>query len=77
MKQKNILDKKLKIIFKKELKINVKKKNKIYDFKSWDSLANFNILLACEKKFKIKFTVREFNSINSFKGILKVVKKKI
>ena len=77
MKQKNTLIKNLKDVFKKELKINVHIKNKIYDFKSWDSLANFNILLACEKKFKIKFTVREFNSINSFKGILKVVKKKI
>ena len=32
---KNILDKSLKL-FSKELKINVKK-NKIYDFKSWDS----------------------------------------
>ena len=77
MKQKNTLIKNLKEVFKKELKINVHLKNKIYDFKSWDSLANFNILLACEKKFKIKFTVREFNSINSFKGMLKVVKKKI
>ncbi len=77
MRQKNTLIKNLKEVFKKELKINVHLKNKIYDFKSWDSLANFNILLACEKKFKIKFTVREFNSINSFKGMLKVVKKKI
>ena len=77
MRQKNTLIKNLKEVFKKELKINVHLKNTIYDFKSWDSLANFNILLACEKKFKIKFTVREFNSINSFKGMLKVVKKKI
>ena len=77
MKQKNILDKKLKIIFKKELKINVKKKNKIYDFKSWDSLGNFNVLLACEKKFKIKFTAKEFGNINSFEEIQKVVKKKL
>ena len=77
MKRENTLIKNLKTIFKKELKINVRLKNKIYDFKSWDSLANFNILLACEKKFKIKFNLREFNSINSFKGILKVVKKKI
>ena len=77
MKQKNTLIKDLKAILKKELKKNVQTKNKIYDFESWDSLANFNILLSCEKKFKIKFSVKEFNSINSFKGILKIVKKKI
>ena len=77
MKQKNTLLNNLKTVFKKELKINVQSKNKIYDFESWDSLANFNILLACEKKFKIKFTAKEFNSINSFKEILKVVKKKL
>ena len=27
---------------------------KIYDFENWDSLGNFNVLLACEKRFKIK-----------------------
>ena len=55
----------------------LKKKNKIYDFKSWDSLGNFNVLLACEKKFKIKFTAKEFGNINSFEEIQKVVKKKL
>ena len=38
---------------------------------------NFNILLACEKKFNFRFSNQEFSSINSFKEILKVVKKKI
>mgnify|MGYP000103079364 CR=1 FL=1 len=33
-------------------KISVKENNKIYDFSQWDSLGNFNVLLACEKKFK-------------------------
>ena len=66
--QKNTLQNKLKNIFKKELKANVKITQKIYDIKTWDSLANFNILLASEK---------EFNSINSFKGIFESIKKKI
>jgi len=66
----------LKTIIKKELKIKVNSKNKIYDFEEWDSLSNFNILLSCEKFFKIKFSSREFNKIYSFKEILKIVKKK-
>ena len=75
--QKNILLNKLKYILKKELKMNVKINQKIYDIRTWDSLANFNILLACEKEFNIKFTAKEFSSINSFKGIFETIKKKI
>lgn len=78
MKQKKFLIKKLKEVFKKELKINkILEKNKLLDFKEWDSLANFNILLACENQFKIKFSEKEFSSLSSFKGIYKVVQKKI
>jgi len=77
MNQKNILINSLKKVFKKELKKNVKVTSKIFDFTNWDSLGNFNILLACENKFKIKFTAKEFSSLNSFKEIAKVVKKKI
>jgi len=70
------LDKKLKKIFLEELKINVKNNSKIYDFKSWDSLGNFNILLRCEREFQINFTSKEFTRLNSYKEIEKVVKKK-
>lgn len=77
MKQKEYFKLELKKIFKKELKINIKENNKIYDFVQWDSLGNFNVLLSCEKKFNIKFSSEEFNRINSFKEILKIVKKKI
>ena len=70
------LDKKLKKIFLEELKIKVKNSSKIYDFKSWDSLGNFNILLRCEREFQIKFTSKEFTNLNSYKEIEKVVKKK-
>ena len=64
-------------IFKKELNIKVNTKSKMYDFVKWDSMGNFNILLAVEKNFKVKFSSKEFNEIKSFKEILKVVKKKI
>ena len=70
------LNKKLKKIFFEELKIKVKEKSKIYDFKSWDSLGNFNILLRCENEFKIKFSTKEFTNINTYSEIKKIVKKK-
>jgi len=77
MKQKKFLNKDLINICQKELKIKINENSKLYDFKEWDSLANFNILLACEKKFKIKFSSKEFTNLTSFKEISKVVKKKI
>lgn len=74
MKSKKYLITELKKVFKSEIKKNVKESDKIYDYDTWDSLANFNILLECEKKFKIKFKATEFNRLNSFKEIIKVVK---
>ena len=77
MKLKKSLTTDLKKLFQVELKINVNEKSKIYDNKKWDSLGNFNLLLSIEKKFRIKFNSKEFNQLNSFNDILKVVKKKI
>ena len=75
---KNFSKNKFTKIFKDELKIkgHFNEKSKIYDYKNWDSLTNFNILLSIEKEFKIKFNSKEFSSLNSFLGILKNVKKK-
>tara|TARA_B100000945_G_C20376099_1_gene594684 strand:- start:748 stop:984 length:237 start_codon:yes stop_codon:yes gene_type:complete len=66
-------------IFKINLKIKGKFREnyKIYSVKTWDSLANFNILLDIEKKFSVKFNSKEFSNLNSFKEIYKNVKKKI
>ena len=47
MKQKNSLVKVLKKIIKKELKITVQSNSKLLDYEEWDSIGNFNILLAC------------------------------
>jgi len=65
-------------LFKDELRIygHFNEKSKIYDYKNWDSLANFNILLSIEKEFNIKFNTKEFSALNTFSGILKNVKKK-
>ena len=75
-KSKKFLENELKKIFKKELKVSVNSKSKINDFQKWDSLANFNILLSCENKFKIKFNSAEFTSLNSFNKIYLSVSKK-
>ena len=77
MKQKNSLVQVLKKIIKKELKITVQSNSKLLDYEEWDSIGNFNILLACEDKFNIKFTANEFSKLKSFKEILTVVKNKI
>jgi acyl carrier protein len=74
--KKFLINKEIKTIFKKELKIDVSLNDKIYDYKQWDSLGNFNILLKCEKYFNIKFNSKEFNNINSFKELLNIVRKK-
>lgn len=76
MKSKKYLVTELKKLFKSELKVNVKESDKIYDNEKWDSIGNFNLLLSVEKKFKIKLNPQEFNQLNSFKQILKIVKKK-
>jgi acyl carrier protein len=76
MKSKKFLITELKKIFKEELKMNVKENSKIYDNEKWDSTGNFNLLLSIEKKFKIRFNPQEFNKLNSFKDILKIVTKK-
>ena len=76
MKSKKFLITELKKVFKKELKINVNDDSKIYDDEKWDSIGNFNLLLSFEKKFKIKLIPQEFNKLNSFKEILKIVRKK-
>ena len=38
---------------------------KINDLKEWDSLGNFNLLLAVEEKYKIKFSMKEISEIKS------------
>ena len=76
MTSKKFFETELSKIFKKEINKKVNTKHKIYDHEKWDSLGNFNILLAVEKHFKIRFSSREFNQLKSFKEILKIVKQK-
>lgn len=49
---------------------------KIDDIKDWDSLGNFNFLLAIEEFYKIKFSIKEISNLKSIKSIYKNLKNK-
>ena len=48
---------------------------KIGDLPQWDSLGNFNFLLAIEDRFKIRFTTEEMSEIKSVRQIVQSLKK--
>ena len=73
-------EKNLKVILAKFLNVNVKKinsKTRTKNNSSWDSLANLNILIDVEKKYKIRFSKKEINKLNSYNNYLKYIKKKL
>ena len=61
----------LKNILNERIDINSSQDN----CKNWDSMAYLSILTSLEKNFKIKVTQKNFNSFNSVKNILKIIKK--
>lgn len=66
----------LKKVFRKS-KIPKKINNlKINDLEEWDSLGNFNLLLAIEDYYKIRFSLDEISKIKSTNEILDYLKKK-
>ena len=58
-------------------KVKVTKSLTANNVKEWDSLNQINILMAIEKEFKIKFTIKEIQSMNNIKIKLIVFQKKI
>ena len=46
---------------------------KLGDFEEWDSLGNFNLLLAFEEFCNIRFTLDEMTELKSIEQILKVI----
>lgn len=73
-KNKNI-KKILKETFSKSKIPNDISKLKMGDIKEWDSLGNFNLLLAIESEFKIRFSMKEISEIKSIKSLEKILKK--
>ena len=49
---------------------------KMDDFKEWDSVGNFNLLLAIEDSFGIRFDIDEITTIRSVSQILESLEKK-
>ena len=67
-------------IVSKVLKINKKKiniKSRSSNEKNWDSLANFNILLALEKKYKLRIKTKDYEKLNNLKDIVKLIERSI
>jgi len=58
-------------------KVKVNRKLKANQVKEWDSLNQINILIAIEKEFKIKFSIKEIQSMNNVGDTIDIIKKKI
>ena len=43
--------------------LKIKKNTSANDIEEWDSLNQIKIILACEKKFKVKLKARDINSL--------------
>jgi acyl carrier protein len=50
---------------------------KYEDFNEWDSLGNFNLLLAVEEFYNVRFTTEEITNIRSVKELLYALKSKL
>ena len=49
----------------------------IGDLEEWDSLGNFNLLLAVEAEYSIRFSIEEMASLKSISQIIDTIKHKI
>jgi acyl carrier protein len=50
---------------------------KYEDFNEWDSLGNFNLLLAVEEFYNVRFTIEEITNIRSVEQLIRVLKIKL
>ncbi len=47
------------------------------DVESWDSLNHIDLIVAIEKKFKVKFTTREVTSLKTVGDLAELIQKKL
>ena len=75
----NKIEEKIKKILKKTFRISKIPKDfkslKMGDLKKWDSLGNYQFLLAIEKEFNTRFETAVFTEIKSIKEIFRALKK--
>tara|TARA_B100000963_G_scaffold137085_1_gene119283 strand:+ start:2786 stop:3034 length:249 start_codon:yes stop_codon:yes gene_type:complete len=55
----------------------IKNELKAKDVDGWDSLSHMLIISEIEKKFDIKFKLKELNKINNLGNLLELIKSKI
>jgi acyl carrier protein len=56
--------------------IHLTSKTTANDIEAWDSFANIGLLLAVEKKFKIRFTTIEIDELKSVGDLLDLIERK-
>ena len=50
---------------------------KMGDFEEWDSIGNFNLILAVEQKHKVQFDMENLDKIKSIKDIKKFLENNV
>ena len=79
LNKREIVEKKLLQVFKLIFKLKDKKKIleiKKNNFTKWDSLNHIKLMIYIENDLDIKFGVKKFNEVDSFKKILNFLIKK-
>ena len=65
----------LKRVFKNSKIPKDMNKIKMGNIKQWDSLGHINLLLEIEKRFKIKFSIKEISELKNMKKIVTTLNK--
>ncbi len=47
------------------------------DILDWDSLNHINLIVAIEKQFSVRFSVKEVNALKNVGGIIALIQKKL
>ena len=47
------------------------------DIEEWDSLAQINIIVACESEFKTKFDLRDVAALENVGGMVDLIERKL
>ncbi|MCL1874658.1 MAG: acyl carrier protein [Synergistaceae bacterium] len=55
----------------------LKRETSAVDIEDWDSLAQVNIVVACESEFGVKFSLSDFSSIKNVGDFVDLIEKKI
>ena len=67
-------------IISNKIKINISELNlnsKITDIQEWDSLANLQIIMELEKKYKIKINFTELITVDQISDLVEIIKNKL